>query len=107
MNTELTKKALNISDLIAYQAGSVVSRTIIKKPTGNVTVFAFDEGEGLSEHTAPFDAMVTIIDGEAEINISGDTHTVKAGELIIMPADEPHSLHANKRFKMTLTMIKN
>jgi len=106
MSSDISKQALNVNDLIAYQDGSVVSRTIIKKPKGNVTVFAFDTGEGLSEHTAPFDAMVTIIDGEAEIVISGETFTVKTGELIIMPADEPHSLHANKRFKMVLTMLK-
>jgi quercetin dioxygenase-like cupin family protein len=106
MSDDLTKKALNASGLIDYQSGSVVSRTIIKKGTGTVTIFAFDQGEGLSEHTAPFDAMVTILDGEAEITISGETITANAGELIIMPANEPHSLHAGKRFKMMLTMIK-
>jgi len=107
MSSDLIKKALNLGALVSYQDGSVVSRTIIKKGTGNVTVFAFDAGQGLSEHTAPFDAMVVIIDGEAEITISGATKTVKKDEMIIMPANEPHSLFAGKRFKMLLIMIKD
>ncbi len=96
----------NLSEMISYQEGSVVSREIIKKETGTVTVFAFDKGQGLSEHTAPFDAMVQILDGTASIRISGKTHTVNAGEFIIMPADEPHALDALQRFKMMLVMIK-
>jgi quercetin dioxygenase-like cupin family protein len=85
----------------------VVSRTIIEKKTGTVTLFAFDKGQGLSEHTAPFDAMVEILDGEAEITISGKPHSVKAGEFIIMPAGKPHSLRAVKKFKMALVMIRS
>ncbi|HOO56188.1 MAG TPA: cupin domain-containing protein [bacterium] len=96
-----------IAGLVNYQAGAVVSREIVKKPTGSVTVFAFDEGQGLSEHTAPFDAMVIILDGESEITVSGKIHTVKKGESIIMPANEPHALNAAMRFKMLLIMIKN
>ncbi len=106
MSNELAGKTLNASDLIAYQEGSVVSRTIAKKKSGTVTVFAFDAGEGLSEHTAPFDAIVHILDGEAEVVISGEKLTAKAGELVIMPANEPHSLQAVTRFKMMLIMIR-
>lgn len=84
-------------DLVAYQEGSVVSRTLISKKTGTVTLFAFDEGQGLSEHTAPFDAMTHIIDGEAEVTISGTTHRLKAGEMIVMPANEPHALMAGMK----------
>ncbi|MDP2897254.1 MAG: cupin domain-containing protein [bacterium] len=93
--------------MVDYQSGSVVSREIIKKKTGTVTLFAFDEGQGLSEHTAPFDALVYILDGEAEITISGKPHRLKAGEMIIMPANEPHALHAVKRYKMLLVMIRS
>lgn len=92
--------------MIAYQENAVVSRTIIDKDIGTVTVFAFDDGQGLSEHTAPYDAMVQVLDGEVEITISGEPRHVKAGELIIMPANEPHSLKATGRFKMLLTMIR-
>ena len=99
-------QALNIGALIDYQTGSVVSRTLIDKKTGTVTLFAFDKGQGLSEHTAPFDALVHIIDGEAEITISGKSITVKGGELVIMPANEPHALRALKKFKMILIMIR-
>ena len=99
-------QALNLTALIDYQMGSVVSRTLIDKKTGTVTLFAFDEGQGLSEHTAPFDAFVHIIDGEAEITISGKSITVKGGELVIMPANEPHALRALKKFKMILIMIR-
>ncbi|MFC1570259.1 cupin domain-containing protein [Candidatus Omnitrophota bacterium] len=105
-NVSITGKAIKFPDLIDYQAGSVVSKTIIQKGTGTVTLFAFDEGQGLSEHTAPFDALVSIVDGEAEIVISGESHTVKSGESIIMPADKPHSLNAIKKFKMLLVMIR-
>jgi quercetin dioxygenase-like cupin family protein len=104
---ELTGKVINPRDLVSYQTGSVVSRTVIDKKTGTCTVFAFDAGQGLSEHTAPFDALVQVLDGEAEITISGKPFNVKNGEMIIMPADKPHALKAVKRFKMMLVMIKN
>jgi quercetin dioxygenase-like cupin family protein len=103
----LIGKALNLSGLANYQEGSVVSREIIRKETGTVTIFAFDKGQGLSEHTAPFDAMVCIIDGEAEIKIEGKPHIVKQGEMIIMPANKPHALMAIKPFKMMLIMIRS
>lgn len=96
-----------LADLIAYQEESVVSRTIIDKETGTVTLFAFDEGQGLSEHTAPFDAMVYALDGVIEVTISGKIFPLTKGEMIIMPANEPHALKATKRFKMLLTMIKS
>ena len=101
-----TSQALSIAALIDYQPGSVVSRTLIDKKPGTVTLFAFDEGQGLSEHTAPFDALVHIIDGTAEITISGKSITVKGGELVIMPANEPHALRAREKFKMILIMIR-
>jgi quercetin dioxygenase-like cupin family protein len=94
-------------DLVAYQSGSVVSRTLIEKKTGTVTLFAFDEGQGLSEHTAPFDALVYLLDGEAEITISGNPLRLRADEMTIMPANQPHALKAVKRFKMLLTMIRS
>jgi len=93
--------------LIAYQEGSVVSRTIIDKEAGTVTLFAFDQGQGLSEHTAPYDALVQILDGEANITISGKTIAVGQGEMTIMPANHPHALSAVTRFKMLLTMIRS
>ncbi len=99
--------ALNLNDLIAYQEGSVVSRTILAKDTGTVTLFAFAQGQGLSEHTAPFDALVYLLDGESEITISGKPVQTKAGEMVIMPANKPHSLKATKKFKMLLVMIKS
>ena len=102
----LTAKVLDMARLVEYQAGSVVSRTIIQKKTGTVTLFAFDEGQGLSEHTAPFDALVCILEGQAEIIISGKSHMLKQGEMIIMPADEPHALKAVRPFKMMLVMIR-
>ena len=95
-----------VKDMASYQDHSVVSREIIRKPSGTVSVFAFDEGEGLSEHTAPFDAMVYILEGEAEIRIEGKPHAVRAGEMIIMPAGKPHALRAVTRYKMLLIMIK-
>jgi quercetin dioxygenase-like cupin family protein len=94
-------------DLVAYQRGSVVSRTIIDKKVGTVTLFSFDEGQGLSEHTAPFDALVYLLDGEAEISISGKPFHLREGEMIVMPATQPHALKAVKRFKMLLTMIRS
>jgi quercetin dioxygenase-like cupin family protein len=103
----LVGQALRLADLADYQTGSVVSRTIIDKKTGTVTLFAFDEGQGLSEHTTPFDALVYILDGEAEVVISGKPISVKQGEMVIMPADRPHALRAVKRFKMVLIMIRS
>ncbi len=102
----LVAQANNLAGLVNYQEGSVVSRTIIDKKTGTLTLFAFSEGQGLSEHTAPFDAFVYIIEGTAEITISGKTLTLQEGEMVIMPADEPHALKAAKRFKMMLAMIR-
>ncbi len=96
-----------LAELVDYQPGAVVSREIVTKSTGTVTLFAFDEGQGLSEHTAPFDALVYLLDGEAEIVISGKRHRLKQGEMIIMPANEPHALKALKRFKMLLIMIRS
>lgn len=93
-------------ELVQYQEGSVVSREILRKSTGNVTLFAFDDGQGLSEHTAPFDALAQVLEGEAEITIAGEPHVVRAGEVILMPAGKPHALKALKRFKMLLTMIR-
>ena len=96
----------DLEKMLDYQEGSVVSRTIIKKEIGTVTLFSFDKDEGLSEHTAPFDALVYVFDGEAEISISKQSHIVKKGQMIIMPANEPHALKALNRFKMMLVMIK-
>lgn len=104
---DLTGKVARMAGLVDYQAGSVVSRTVIEKETGTCTLFAFDEGQGLSEHTAPFDALVSLLDGEAEITISGKPFHLKEGDMIIMPADEPHALKAVKKFKMMLVMIKS
>lgn len=100
-------QAVKAAELVDYQDGAVVSREIVKKPTGTVTLFAFDEGQGLSEHTAPFDALVQVVEGETEIMISGQPHCLLGGEMIIMPAQEPHALKALKRFKMILTMIRS
>ena len=100
-------QAARLVDLIAYQGGSVVSHEIIGRPTGTVTLFAFDAGQGLSEHTAPFDAMVSVLDGEVEITISGKKHALKTGDMIVMPANQPHALKALTKSKMLLTMIKS
>lgn len=102
-----TATPTTLAEQVAYQKDTVVSKTIIDKKTGTVTLFAFDQGQGLSEHTAPFDAMVQVIDGEVEIRISGNPHRVKAGQVIVMPADEPHALKAVTPFKMLLTMIRS
>ena len=102
----LSGQVVAMQSLVEYQSGAVVSRTLIDKPAGTVTLFSFDKGQGLSEHTAPFDAMVYILDGEAEITISGKPHLVKKGEMIIMPANQPHALKAVSSFKMMLVMIK-
>lgn len=102
----LAARVLELGELVDYQDGAVVSREMIKGGAGTVTVFAFDEGQGLSEHTAPFDALVTVVHGEAEVTISGNPYTLRDGESIIMPANEPHALAAAKRFKMVLTLIR-
>jgi quercetin dioxygenase-like cupin family protein len=94
-------------DLVAYQEGAVVSRTILKRPAGNVTLFAFGEDQGLSEHTAPFDALVHVLEGDADVVIAGVTHRLSAGAMIVMPAQQPHAIAARTRFKMLLTMIRS
>lgn len=99
-------RVARLADLVEYQESSVVSRTLIDKKAGTVTLFAFDEGQGLSEHTAPYDALVYLVDGEAEVTISGRVYRLKEGEMIIMPANQPHALRAVKRFKMVLTMVR-
>lgn len=104
---KLIAKAFALSDLLKYQADAIVSQEILKKNTGTVTLFAFDKGQGLSEHMAPFDALVYIADGCAEIKISGKPSMVKKGQIIIMPANKPHSLRAIAKFKMLLVMIKS
>ncbi len=104
---KLLAQALKAADLVDYQEGSVVSRTIMDKGTGTVTLFAFGEGQGLSEHTAPFDALVYVLDGEAEVTISGKTIRLSKDEMVIMPANEPHALKAIRKFKMMLVMIRS
>jgi quercetin dioxygenase-like cupin family protein len=104
---QLVAKASNLEGLIDYQEGSVVSRTIIDKKTGTITLFAFDENQGLSEHTAPYDAVVYVVDGEVDVTISGKPVRLKQGEMTIMPANEPHALTAKTKFKMLLIMIKS
>ena len=104
------KKDMNpnsLVDIVAYQKEAIVSKTIIEKKTGTVTLFAFDQGQGLSEHTAPFDALVQVVEGELEIKISSKPFTLKQGQIMIMPANEPHALRAVKSLKMLLTMIKS
>jgi len=96
-----------VGDLVSYQDGAVVSRMILKRETGNVTLFAFDTGQELSEHTTPYDAVVQVVDGEAAITIAGRPYQLRAGDMIIMPADQPHALKAVSRFKMLLTMIRS
>lgn len=103
----LVAKALKIVDLVKYQDGSVVSRVILKQKTGNVSLFAFDAGQELSEHTAPFDALANVLEGEVEVTISGKPIRVTTGEMVIMPANQPHALKAVSRFKMMLTMIRS
>jgi quercetin dioxygenase-like cupin family protein len=98
--------AIALAGIVEYQPGAVVSRALIKKPSGTVTAFAFDQGEGLSEHTAPFDALVLMIEGESEVSISGVPHRLTAGQLMKLPAGRPHALKARTRFKMLLVMIK-
>ena len=103
---KLEAKATRLVDLIAYQEGAVVSRTLIDKEAGTVTIFAFDKDQGLSEHTAPYDAMVQVLEGEVNVFISGKPTLVKQGEITIMPANKPHALTAVSMFKMLLTMIR-
>jgi len=106
-NTEsLAAKALKLVELVAYQPEAVVSRVIVKQKTGNVSLFAFDAGQELSEHTAPFDALVNVLEGEVEVTIAGTPIRVAAGQIVIMPANQPHALKAISRFKMMLTMIR-
>ena len=100
-------QAFAAAALVDYQPGSIVSREILKRPAGKVTLFAFDAEEGLSEHTSPYDALVSVLEGDVEITIAGHPHRLTQGELILMPANQPHALKALTRFKMLLTMIKN
>lgn len=95
-----------LAEMVAYAEAAVVSRTLVKNPAGTVTLFAFDQGQELSEHSAPFDALVQVVDGEGEFRIAGEPHRVRAGEVLLMPADIPHSVHAVAQFKMLLTMLK-
>ncbi len=105
---DLKGKALNLKDEIAYADGAVISKTLLKKETGNITLFSFDTGQGLSEHTSPFDAVVQVVEGEGAFIIDGDLKTVKEGEMIIMPANIPHDVQAAEQpFKMLLTMIRS
>lgn len=103
--SDIVKSAL--LEMVGYQDGAVVSKTLVDKKTGTVTLFAFAQGQGLSEHTAPFDALVQVLDGEVEIRISGKAFHLEPGEIIVMPASEPHALKAIKQFKMLLTMIRS
>lgn len=103
----LAGQPAKLTDLVAYQGGAVVSREIVRKQAGTVTVFAFDAGQGLSEHTAPFDALVYLLEGQMEIVVSGQPFRLAGGELIVMPANEPHALRASSQAKMLLVMIKS
>lgn len=103
---ELSRGA-RLAELVSYQTGAVVSRTLVKKPAGTVTLFAFDAGQELSEHTAPFDALVEVLEGEAEITVAGQRFPIRAGEALLMPANQPHALRAPTPFKMLLTMIRS
>ncbi len=104
--SSLSERARDLSSMIAVQPKAVVSHTLVNKPAGTITLFAFDAGEGLSEHTAPYDALVHVIDGEAKIRISASEHDVRAGQIILLPANQPHALTAATPFKMLLTMIR-
>jgi len=106
MSTAPKSQVLRLDEMAVYQEGAVVSRQIVKEEAGNVTLFAFDEGQELSEHTAPFDALVHVLDGEVEIKISGQPFHLDSGNAIVMPANQPHAVKALKRFKMLLTMIR-
>ncbi len=107
MDKRFVAQMAKLAELVDYQDGTVVSREIISQKTGTVTLFAFDQGQGLSEHTAPFDALVYVFDGEAEITISGKPLKLKQGEMVVMPANQPHAVKAIKKFKMILTMIRS
>ncbi len=107
MTEENVPKVESLKDLINYQDGSVVSREIIRKTTGTVTIFAFDKGQGLSEHTAPFDALITILDGDAEVTIAGKAYHLDQGEMVTLPANNTHALKALSKFKMLLVMIRS
>lgn len=102
---DLRGRPLDLAQMVAYQDGAVVSRTLVDRKAGTITIFAFARGQGLSEHTAPYDATVYVVDGEAQVTISGKDIRVQAGEMIIMPANQPHALHATTAFKMMLVMI--
>jgi quercetin dioxygenase-like cupin family protein len=104
--SEIVGRVVDLAGLVEYQPGAVVSREVVRRPVGTVTVFAFDKGQGLSEHTAPFDALVQVLDGEAEITVGGKPHRARAGEMLVMPAGVPHALSAVERFKMMLVMIR-
>ncbi len=99
-------EALPLLGLVNYQDGSVVSRVVLKREKGNITIFAFDEGQGLSEHTSPFDALLQAVEGEAEITVAGNPIALKAGEVVLLPAEKPHAVKATTRFKMLLTMVR-
>ncbi|MFZ0004890.1 MAG: cupin domain-containing protein [Methanoregula sp.] len=103
---DLKEKVLVVNDLVAYQPGTVASRMIVFKKAGTITLFSFDAGEGLSEHTAPFDAVLMVTDGTAEVQIAGTPYTVRTGDMIILPANKPHAVFARERFRMILTMIR-
>jgi quercetin dioxygenase-like cupin family protein len=105
-NTPIAQ-VIKLRDLVAYQSGAVVSRTLVNEDEGSITAFAFDEGQGLSEHAAPYDASVVVIEGEVEIKISGSPHRLKEGEMIIMPANKPHALRAVTKMKMLLVMVRS
>ncbi len=104
---DLSAKPVQLASLAAYQAGAIVSRTLAERPGGTVTLFAFDAGQGLSEHTAPFDAVLIVLEGRAEVTIAGKSHALAAGEMIVMPANKPHAVSAGERFKMLLVMIRS
>ncbi|MFZ1127003.1 cupin domain-containing protein [Methanoregula sp.] len=103
---DIREKVLNVNDLIAYQPGTVASRMIVFKKAGSITLFSFDAGEGLSEHTAPFDAVLMVTDGKAEVQIARTSFVVGTGEMIILPANKPHAVFARERFRMILSMIR-
>lgn len=105
-NTFPKGKTINPAEQVEYQSGSIVSKTIVKKDKGNITLFAFDKGQALSEHTAPFDALISVLDGKSEVIIGGNPNLVEAGQMILMPANIPHAVNAVERFKMMLVMVK-
>lgn len=107
INTDLKEKKYSLHEMITYQEGAVVSREIIRKDTGTVTLFAFDEGQELSEHTAPFDALIIVYEGKADVSISGVTHVMNDGDMLIIPSGKVHALKAISKFKMLLTMIRS